>query len=503
LARPSIKTRRVKLRFASAFAMGFFAHAAFADMIPPAAPGIAPPASGGTAEAGMPASTAPAASSAWPFGWLSSTWQSENLLGDMGGLRPALAKYGVTLNVIENAETFGNLTGGIRQGFEVNGLTTATLQLDTQPAFGLNGGLFNISGLHVWGGVLSVSNLYNLQPATGIEAYPSVRLWELWYQQKFGDRFDIKIGEQSVDAEFKVTKYGAYFLNGAMGWPVLPSVNLPGGGPGYPLAGLGVRALARLTDNVHVLAGVFNGSPIPRNSPNTQLSNPHGVSFPLNTGVFAIAETRIAWGSDASANASAEGPLPGALKIGGWYDSYNNFDDRRYDNEGVPLASPASNGIAADHHGNYAFYGVVDQTIWRSKDDSNRNINVFIRPMFTPLQDRNLVSFSVNAGLTMQDPFVGRSDDTFGLGMGVARVSNGASRYYRDLNFYNPTTPTPVPGTETSIEATYQYQAAKWWQIQPDIQYVFNPGAGVGNPNHPTQKIKNELVIGLRTNITF
>ena len=50
---------------------------------------------------------------------------------------------------------FGNLTGGVRQGFEVNGLTTATLQLDTQRAFGLNGGLFNVSGLHIWGGDLN------------------------------------------------------------------------------------------------------------------------------------------------------------------------------------------------------------------------------------------------------------------------------------------------------------------------------------------------------------
>ena len=56
---------------------------------------------------------------------------------------------------------------------------------------------------------------------------------------------------------------------------------------------------------------------------------------------------------------------------------------------------------------------------------------------------------------------------------------------------------------ETFVEATYQVQVLPWWQIQPDIQYVVNPGGGLANPNDPTQKIKNELVIGLRTNITF
>ena len=123
--------------------------------------------------------------------------------------------------------------------------------------------------------------------------------------------------------------------------------------------------------------------------------------------------------------------------------------------------------------------------------------------MFTPLQDRNPISFSVDAGLTMHEPFLGRDNDTFGLATGVARVSNGASGYDKDLQFYDPSVYKPVRSAETFLEATYQVQVTPWWQIQPDVQYVFNPGAGIVNPNDPTQKVKNELVIGLRTNITF
>jgi porin len=40
-------------------------------------------------------------------------------------------------------------------------------------------------------------------------------------------------------------------------------------------------------------------------------------------------------------------------------------------------------------------------------------------------------------------------------------------------------------------------------QLQPDVQYVFNPGAGIADPNNPTEKVRNELVLGVRTNITF
>jgi porin len=61
----------------------------------------------------------------------------------------------------------------------------------------------------------------------------------------------------------------------------------------------------------------------------------------------------------------------------------------------------------------------------------------------------------------------------------------------------------PVRSGETFVELTYQYQVKPWLQLQPDLQYVFNPGAGLANPNDPTQRINNELVLGVRANILF
>ena len=40
-----------------------------------------------------------------------------------------------------------------------------------------------------------------------------------------------------------------------------------------------------------------------------------------------------------------------------------------------------------------------------------------------------------------------------------------------------------------------------WLQIQPDMQFVFNPGGGVANPQTGTTRIGNELVVGVRANI--
>ncbi len=418
------------------------------------------------------ATPAPAA----PFGVLSGAWDSANFLGDLGGLRSTLGKAGITLGVTENAEMFGNATGGAQQGFSGNGLTTVTLQLDTKPAFGLDGGLFNVSGLHIWGGNLTETNLLALQTLTGIEADHGVRLWELWYQQKFGDKFDVKVGEQSIDQEFMTSVSAGFFLNSAMGWGALPALNLPGGGPAYPLAALGVRGRYQVSDAVTVLGGVYSGSPLPWGSDGSQESNPYGVKFPVN-GVLAIAELQYTInGGVGGDKPDANGPLPGTYKLGGWYDSLP-FDDQQFDQFGVPLASPASNGVPATHNGDYSIYAIADQTIYRTKDGV-RNVTAFIRPMFTTMQDRNLVSFSVNGGLTVHQPFEGRANDVLGLGFGVVQVSSGAANADQDMQIYQPDVFTPVRTSETFLEATYQAQVLPSVVVQPDIQYIMNPAPG-------------------------
>src|ERR1700685_3561818 len=348
--------------------MASLAGAAFADSIPPSNPGSAPaqqtPAGPGAvasdplsglnpAPFALPQLAAPhfradasatpsAAKASEPWGGLSGDWQNQNLLGDMGGLRPALDKYGVQLTILENVETFGNVSGGVKQGFETDGLTTVTLQMDTEKAFGLKGGTLNVSGLQYWGGNLTANNLLVLQTLSDIEAPVGILLWELWYQQKFGDKFDVKIGEQSLDEEFIISpSANSLFVNGVSGFPALPAVDLRAGGAEYPLAGLGVRGRAQLTESVTRAGAVGHGKPIPRDSPNTTASNPNGVSFPLDVGTFAIAELQYAFGAGARGKAKVDAPLPGIYKIGAWYDSYK-FDDLQTDTVGLPLASSLS-----------------------------------------------------------------------------------------------------------------------------------------------------------------
>jgi porin len=154
------------------------------------------------------------------------------------------------------------------------------------------------------------------------------------------------------------------------------------------------------------------------------------------------------------------------------------------------------------HHGDYGLYATVDQMVWVDPTESDRNVNIFGRVLWAPQADRNLITFSMNAGLTFHEPILHRDDDTFSVGMGYAKVSSSAAGLDKATAFYSGSF-VPTRGGETYLEVSYQYQVAPWWQLQPDMQYVFNPGGGVANPNAPASRIGNEFVLGIRTNILF
>jgi porin len=445
---------------------------------------------------------APAASgSPTPGGIFTGLKRRAQLFGDLFGVRTELSKHGITLDASETSEVLGNVTGGLKRGATYDGLLQAQLQLDTQRAFGYYGGTFNVSALQVHGSNLSANNLDSLQTASGIEADRSTRLWELWYQQQLisEDRLDVKIGQQSLDQEFIVNQNSLLFVNTMFGWPMLPSADLPGGGPAYPLSALGVRVRARPNNSFAVLAGVFNGSPDPPNAGgDSQILDHSGTVFPLGGGVLAIGELQYTYPAlGGIVYADKPEPLARTLKVGMWYDS-ENFPDQAIDVNGIPLAAPLSNGLPRQHQGNYSVYAAIDQLLAQDTHDPYKTVSGFARAMGSPLGAENLIEFSVDAGILFHEPIRHRRDDTLGFGMGYTHVGTGAADADRyTAQFVEPL--TPVRGSETFVEATYQYTVYPWLQLQPDLQFVINPGAGVLNPALPNRRLGNETVIGLRT----
>jgi len=440
-------------------------------------------------------------------------WRRESaLLGDMWGLRRDLSQHGITLVIQETSEALGNLTGGTHKSLDYDGLTQAVLQVNSQRAFGYYGGTFNVSALQLHGLNLSQRNLGSLQTASGIESNRATRLWEMWYDQKLlpEDRLDIRLGQQSLDQEWMVSPNALMFVNTMFGWPMLPSADLPGGGPAYPLATPGIRLRYRPVNALAIQLGAFSSSPFTMSNAraqalgaDAQALNSSGTSFPVfRHGALLLAElqyTTPALGGMVAPGARP--PLASTYRLGVWYDT-EQFADVRYGGDGLPLADPASNGSQRLHRGNMSIYGVMDKMIWRSSKDPNRTLNLFGRAMGTPFSDRNLVDFSANLGLVLKDPFPYRTMDSLGIGMGFTHVSARQAAADADVATYTGTY-NPRRTSETYVEMTYQRQMAPWLQLQPDIQYVFHPGGGVADPNADGRLVGNELVVGLRTNILF
>ena len=57
-------------------------------------------------------------------------WERSNLFGDMGGLRPALGRFGISFGLTETSEILGNPTGGRKTGVVYEGATEMGLGVD-------------------------------------------------------------------------------------------------------------------------------------------------------------------------------------------------------------------------------------------------------------------------------------------------------------------------------------------------------------------------------------
>jgi porin len=312
----------------------------------------------------------------------------------------------------------------------------------------------------------------------------------------WGGLVSLRIGQLASDDEFIVSKVAGLFINSTFGYPGLPSLDQPSGGPDYPFATPAVRLKLAPTDQLTLLFAAFNGDPAGPGTGDPQLRDPSGTAFRLSDGVLGFFEAQYAvnQGKDATG-------LPATYKLGVWLHS-GRFDDLHFDRNGLSLADPRSSGQPRLHDGDWSVYGIVDQMLWRKPDTDDQGLSAFVRLMGAP-SDRNLVDFYADGGFSFKGPFDGRGDDLVGLAVAYSRISADASRLDADLRLSHPG--RPVRDNESVVELTYTAQVAPWWQLQPDLQYVVHPGGHAPLPTDPTEAraMGNATVLGLRTTITF
>ena len=171
-----------------------------------------------------------------------------------------------------------------------------------------------------------------------------------------------------------------------------------------------------------------------------------------------------------------------------------------FDTAGVPLASPANNGVPRPHAGTWAIYGIVDQMIWQKPGAKGQGIGVFLQAMGGP-GAYNLSNLFVEGGLNWIGPFAGRDNDVFGLAFSYLGISPATRQFGKDVIFYTGTG-FPYTSNETVFEATYLFQANQWLAVQPDLQVVINPNAAIPSAFSPVP-LKDAVIGGVRVTITF
>lgn len=356
-------------------------------------------------------------------------------------------------------EVLGNLSGGLRRGAIYDGYLKVALGLNLEKLVDWQNTVLYASLFYPHGNSLSQEFVGDLNAVSNIDTYDSLRIFKLFLQTNYlDDRLTFRLGIQAVDKDFFGSEGAGFFLNSGFGaFPVIGQ-NLVA--PIYPVSAPGLRVSWSPTESFVLRAAVFSGEV------GTATSNPHGTQFDFSgrNGVGFFLEG--AWKTRGVCG------LPGVYKLGGFYDS-KTFADLRH---------------TGTHHGNYGGYVIGDQQLWREGPDERaaaQGLAVFGRFAIAP-PDRSLVAYDTEAGVTYTGLFSGRDGDVLGAGFIYSRISPDART---DTGARLPT------HHEAVIELSYQAALTRYLTIQPDFQYIMNPGAV-----HPA---RDAIVAGMRFGLAF
>jgi porin len=416
----------------------------------------------------------------------------------LGILPNPLAKYGVKFAATYIGEVLGNVSGGLKQGAIYEGRLNLAVDLDLQKLAGLDQLAFHANMFQIHGEGLSRSNLQNFFIVSGIEALPSTRLYEAYFEKKWGNNVvSLKAGQLAADSEFFNTKYTDVLTNSSMGWPAITAFDLPSGGPSPPLAALGARLLVNLGDNLSVLGGVFDGDQAGPGPDDPQQRDRYGVNFRVNDPPLVLAQIQYSWN-----NKKGDPNLAGNFKLGGWRN-FTGFSDLRFASNGISLASPASSGTPAMLSGQFGVWAVFEQQLYRVPKSDDRGIGVFGRVSSSPT-DSSLIDLYADAGIEFIGLNEARPNDKLGIAAGYAHVSRRAQALDTDFRGLMGLS-WPQRSFEGLFTAVYQYELREGWTMQPNVQYILHPGGGATDPlgPNPGHLLHNAMVLGMRTTLKF
>lgn len=350
---------------------------------------------------------------------------------------------GVTAEVSAIIDTYANLRGGVDADGALHSVGAFSLGLtfDLEVLGFWRGGTLAVVAQQSRGRAVSENEIGALQYVSSIEAPEFTQVGEYYLEQSLaGGRLRLKLGKQDSNADFCAAELAADFAN--CSFATVPNVPMTT----YPDAGLGIAAFARTLPWLEVGAGVYDGNAIGTDAG-------FATAFDGEGGGFQIVELRARPGGG------------GAYRCGLW----------RHTEDVLQITDEASYHQYSQNHG---LYLEVDQPLRRGADGADpAGPGAFFQYGWAP-GDRNEIRHYFGGGLAWHGTLQGRGADVAGIGVASAHLC-------RQLRWM-----AGITG-ETTWEAFYRAQLTPWLAVQPDVQYVVNPG-GAG---------ENALAAGLRVDI--
>jgi porin len=408
-----------------------------------------------------------------------SFWNQQYMLGDWGGTRTKLAEEGVTFDFNDIGDFLVDVTGSQPHHATYFGRFRASTDIDFNKLSGFDGEFF-ASGIWQYGRNLSGDYLHTNTLTSSIAGEESERIDQLWYKQGlFDHKMTIQLGQIAPVNEFGATDFFDILFNDELGYAPNALFNTkepfsPAGKPGVVVWG----DLSDITPGLYVQTGAF-----------TAYNNPYR---PDSNGVYYEDDFDHGWTAAAEIGYKEQNTVyPGVCKLG-----VTGNPDVRYTN--------AATGQL--YHGDYNIYATVEKTVYHPemgaeptdpKDmkatkngetlDTKKGLDLLFEFVGEP-GDRNPFGYEFTAGGRYTGPFSSRPNDKVGAGLIYSDNSNSASDAYENVTGGGL-------GGETTIELDYQFNPAPWLSIQPDAQYIFDPGGDSSRDDI--------LVMGLCTIVRF
>lgn len=416
-------------------------------------------------------------------------FDGNSLTGDWWGVRNFLDDSGVELSASYTNNIAGNPVGGMAQSFAYADNFSFGLQLDFEKLIKWHGLTLTVSALDRNGSNLSardIGNQFTVQQVYGTE---TVVFYALVLEQRLlDDKLGIKVGRFSTGDDFASSPlYWLYMNNGIDGNPQALPVNTAFSS--YPASVWGARLRVDPSPEWFAMGGIYQATSL-------NLYRDHGLDWSMNNSDGVLMIGQVGWTPEFFKKpAAASKPSDGKSLAEGKTVRPVSSDDGM---QGLPghywfgaYYSPwqfAQFGSTETASNSYGFYWHADQMVWQESPGSDQGLTLWSAFVLSPQQNISKLPFQVNSGIVYKGLVPARDHDITMLGFVYGNFSD-------DYAGTVAATGAGTPSYEIALEAGYRIQVTKFAYIQPNVQWIINPG-GTGN-------IPNALVLGAQMNVTF